>query len=213
MSSPDPARPPLKLVVYDRTCVTGYPWPGLSRYWGAGARLYRGLGRVDGSHAVTSWADALNRLIDCEPGRSIAEVQFWGHGKWGEARIGAEVLNLRTLLHTDPLATRIDRLRARLASDSALFWFRTCETFGALPGQAFARAFSERLGCRAAGHTYIIGYWQSGLHSIEPGGLPAWPSDEGLRHGSPAAPESARASSRRAPNTITCLDGRVPQGF
>ena len=101
MPSPDPAPTPLRLVIYDRTCVSGYPWPGLSRYWGAGARLYRGLGRVDGGRAVQSWADALDWLVECEPGRAIAEVQFWGHGKWGEARIGAEVLNLRTLLFGD----------------------------------------------------------------------------------------------------------------
>jgi hypothetical protein len=208
-----PSLEPLRLVIYDGTCRQGYPWPGLSRYWQAGTRLYAGLGRIDGRRAVASWADALDWLTNHEPEQPIAEVQFWGHGKWGEVRIGAEVFDIHTLLHNHPLAPRLDRLRSRLVPERALIWFRSCETFGAVSGQRFARAVSERFGCRGAGHTFVIGYWQSGLHSVLAGSVPDWSPEEGLKAGSPAAPLSAANSTRRAPNTITCLDGRVPDGY
>ena len=36
-------------------------------------------------------------------------------------------------------------------------------------GHDFARAWTDFFGSRAAGHTFIIGYWQSGLHTLAPG--------------------------------------------
>ena len=94
----------------------------------------------------------------------------------------------------------------------SLWWFRACETFGAVPGRDFARAFTDFLGCRAAGHTHVIAFLQSGLHSLGPGEEPHWPADEGLLHGSPDAPLEACPSAPGAPNTITCLHSRFPEG-
>jgi hypothetical protein len=106
------------------------------------------------------------------------------------------------------------RVRDRmLPADQGLWWFRTCETFGARAGHRFAGAFSDFLGCRAAGHTYIIGHWQSGLHSLGPGEEPGWPDDEALVDGTPDDPERASWSTRSAPNTITFLHGQVPAGY
>ena len=65
-------------------------------------------------------------------------------------------------------------------SPEALFWFRTCETLGATRGQRFAAAFGEAMGCRVAGHTFVISYWQSGLHVLGPGERPSWDQAEGL---------------------------------
>ncbi|MGB1700273.1 MAG: hypothetical protein ACPHRO_09985, partial [Nannocystaceae bacterium] len=89
-------------------------------------------------------------------------------------------------------------------------WFRTCETFGAQPGHDFARHLAAHMGARVAGHTYIIGPLQSGLHLLAPGQRPAWSDSEGLAEGTPQAPLRARWSSISAPNTITCLRRSLP---
>lgn len=199
-------------MVYDRTCRGGR-WPvGLSHSWWCGARLYGALDRIDASFGASSWEEALAFLLRACEGRPVVEVQFWGHGKWGEARIAGDVLDERALCAGHALELPLRRLRRRLA-DSALFWFRTCETFGALRGHSFASAFTEELGCSVAGHTYIIGPWQSGLHLLRPGATPHWSSEEGIRVGSPASPTCALWSTPLAPNTITCLHGTVPPGF
>jgi hypothetical protein len=201
----------LRLILFDRTCVNRLGL-GLSRVWSAGTGLYASLGRSDAAYGARSFRDALDWLSTVRPDRPIAEVQFWGHGKWGRLFIANEVLHRGALTpgaeHHAPLAA----LRERL-TDDALFWFRTCETFGADAGGDFARAWTDFFGCPAAGHTFVIGYWQSGLHLLRPGVIPHWPSAEGLVQGSPARPERAAPSMPGAPNTITCLAGRVPQGW
>lgn len=203
--------PPLRLVIHDRTCRGRWWRPGLTDAWAAGARLYRALGRVDAWRGVASWPEALAWAAEVEPGRLIGEVQYWGHGRWGRALAGADVLDAGSLAPAHPLHAALAAVRARLAPD-ALWWFRTCETFGTAAGHDFARAFARFLGCRVAGHTYVIGAVQSGLHSLLPGAEPAWSATEGLPPGVPDPPTAAR-SSLLAPNTITCLHGRVPPGM
>jgi hypothetical protein len=199
---------PLRLLIYDRTC-RGTGLPGLSTAWAAGARLYRARGLLDAHYAAASWGDALRFLATEQPERALGEVQFWGHGKWGDARIASEVLDERALLQRHALCPELSRVRARLAP-GALWWFRTCETFGAERGLRFATAWTDFLGARAAGHTYIIGFWQSGLHVLEPGATPDWSPDEGLARGTARAPEQALWSRPGEPNTITCLQGVLP---
>jgi hypothetical protein len=200
---------PLRLLIYDRTCRGRHGLPGLSTAWWAGSRLYSARDWLDGSYGAESWPEALDFLGSYAPGRPVAQIQFWGHGKWGDARIANEALDERALLRTHALHSPLRAVRARLAP-GALWWFRTCETFGAVRGQRFARAWADFFGARAAGHTYVIGYWQSGLHQIEPGAEPDWSADEGLKEGSPAAPREARWSRPGEPNTITCLRGTLP---
>jgi Domain of unknown function (DUF4347) len=197
-----------RLLVFDRTCVRTRG--GLSPVWSLGSRLYRGLGRFDQTRGVASWAEALDWLAARE--ESIREVQFWGHGKWGAAFVGADVLDAGALAKKHPLRTGLDRLATRLAPD-ALFWFRTCETLGAARGIAFAESLSEVLGARVAGHTFVIGFHQSGLHGLSPGTRANWSPEEGLEKGSAAAPERARRSTPFAPHTITCLTGSVPEAW
>ena len=211
--SPDDAATPLRVMVYDRTCTGRGPLPGLSHAWWTGSHLYRALGRIDATRGVSSWSEALSWLAEYEPERPIGEVQYWGHGKWGLARIDREPLDEDALLRDSSLRPLLERVRLRMCSPSGLWWFRTCETFGARPGHAFARAFTDFMGCRAAGHTYIIGHWQSGLHTLAPGDTPRWSDDEALLAGTPDAPERALWSKRTAPNTITFLHGRIPTGF
>jgi hypothetical protein len=144
-----------------------------------------------------------------QPKRRVGEVQYWGHGRWGRVFIAKDVVDVDTV--RDPTHSRhadVGALRDRLAPD-ALLWFRTCETFGRAEGHAFASSWSRFLGCRVAGHTHVIGPFQSGLHSLRPGGEPTWSVDEGTVDGS----EVGLMSRPGLPNTITCLHGSVPPGW
>jgi hypothetical protein len=207
---------PLRLLVFDRTCTGKRLLPGLSHAWSAGRILYRGLGRIDDARGVASWAEALDWLAAIEPRAPIAEVQYWGHGRWGRAFVDRDVLDERALGRGHPLHARLARLAMRmLPGREGLFWFRTCETFGQPVGKRFARQFADFMGCRVAGHTYVIGAFQSGLHSLLPGEDPSWPDDEGVpkKHRGPAEKATGRTSLPGAPNTITCLEGRIPEGM
>jgi hypothetical protein len=193
----------LRLMIYDRTCR------GLTRAWSVGGRLYGALGRLDDWRGVATWREALDWLVARSEGHVIAEIQFWGHGQWGCAWIDRERLDVSALVPEHPLYERLVALAARLApSGEALWWFRTCGTFGAEAGQDFARAWSRFFGCRTAGHTHEIGFLQSGLHELAPGAEPTWSEDEGRAPG--VASASGAPSSVFAPNTITCLHGAVP---
>src|SRR5688572_22448286 len=126
---------PLRLMIYDRTCTTakvkGLRAPfGLTHSWIAGGRLYGALRRIDAHTGVASWAEALEWLGTVEPDRPISEIQFWGHGQRGRVKIDAESLDASALAPGHPLRPALERIRERLAPD-ALWWFRTCDTFGA----------------------------------------------------------------------------------
>jgi len=204
----------LRLLVYDRTCRGPALLPGLSSVWSAGARLYSALGRLEAHFGAASWQEALSFLAEFRSSEQLSEVQFWGHGKWGELRISGDVLDARALSPRHPHAPLLDKIRDRMQKGAAgLFWFRTCETFGAERGQKFAREFGDFMNCRVAGHTYVIGAWQSGLHVLEAGEMPSWPAEEGLCDGTPKAPIRALPSAPNAPNTITCFDGKIPDGW
>lgn len=188
----------MRLLVYDRTC-TGRPLP-LTAAWWAGARLYGALGRFDAWRAVGTWEEAVGWLASFD--QPLEEVQYWGHGQWGNARIDRDILDRGRLHLLDPLRGRV-----------GLLWFRTCETFGARAGHDFARAVTEHLGCDAAGHTFVIGPWQSGLHRLSAGAAPHWSAEEGIATGNAEDPRSARRSGPRRPHTITCLRGDIPPGW
>jgi hypothetical protein len=197
---------PLRLLVYDATQARRPPRL-LGWSWRIGARLYAARGLLDASYAATSFDGALDFLARAE--RPIAEIQFWGHGKWGRALIERESLDRAALAPGHRLRPKLEAVRERLAPD-ALIWFRTCETLGARPGQDFARALADFTGARVAGHTLVIGYFQSGLHALSPGETPSWDASEGLAAGTAEHPERAHTSSPGQPNTITCFTGRLP---
>jgi hypothetical protein len=176
----------MRFVIYDRTC------PRLGRVWAAGARLYKALGWIDAFQSTESWDIRWPERVD--------ELQYWGHGKWGQVLAGKDVLHAGNLDRLAPLRGRV-----------SLVWFRTCETFGAHAGHDFATRLADYLGARVAGHTFVIGYRQSGLHALAPGERPTWPAHEGLAEGSPDAPKRAHGSSWRTPRTITALTPRLPR--
>jgi hypothetical protein len=192
-----------RLVIYDRTCTSGQR--GLSPVWAAGARLYRALGYVDDARGVASWDEAFGWLgSQREP---IGELQYWGHGKWGTALIGDEAFRAESISER---RGQLAALRERLTGD-ALVWFRTCETLGARAGHDFAMQLADTLGARIAGHTYIIGFHQSGLRGLSPGTRPDWAADDGLDEGTPEEPRRAKWSRPWAPRTIRALTPAVPR--
>lgn len=201
-------------MVYDRTC-TGAPWrPGLSHAWASGQYLYKALGRIDRALGVDTWDEALQWLGHVGGDDPIEEVQYWGHGKWGLARVDTVAFDAASLSPTHRWAAALDRIADRLLPEGqSQVWFRTCETLGCVPGQEFAKRLTDRLGCRVAGHTYIIGHWQSGLHSLAPGETPTWSVEEGLKAGSAEDPTAAYWSRAWHPNTISFLHGEVPAGY
>ncbi|WAS96932.1 hypothetical protein [Nannocystis punicea] len=205
-------RGPLRLMLFDRTCTGKRLRPGLSHAWWAGSHVYRGLSRFDASHGVSCWEDGLEWLATTHPDREIAEIQYWGHGHWGELFVDRKGLTAEALLPTHPLHRKLEAIRERMVPEH-LWWFRTCEAFGAVRGQEFARRFTDFFGGRAAGHTYIIGIWQSGLHSLRAGEVPTWSTQEGLSRGTAESPVEALWSRRREPNTIHFLNGKIPEGY
>ena len=196
----------MRVIAYDRTCVrTG---GHLSPAWAAGSWLYRGLRRADAARGVASWSEALAWLASL-PG-AIREIQYWGHGRWGSARVADDVLDRRSLLAGHPHRAQLDAVKARLDRDAQV-WFRTCETLGARAGIAFAEELADLLGARVAGHTHIIGFHQSGLHALAPGARADWDPAEGLAEGTPDHPVRARTSRPWRARTITCLHGHIPE--
>ena len=199
----------LRLLVYDATDKPGER--GLRTAWRTGARVYRALGRVDAYFPAQSWAAALSWLATFRDEEPIAEVQFWGHGKWGAALIADDVFSRATLGQGGATAAALVAIQKRmLPRDGSLVWFRTCETLGAQRGHDFAMQLSETLGARVAGHTYVIAALQSGLHGLKPGARPSWSTTEGLKRGTAEAPEEALWSSAKAPNTVHFMTSEVP---
>jgi len=201
---------PLRLMFYDDTCRRSKFGVGLTHSWIAGAHLYSVTRKFHATFAARDWQQALAWLASYEDHRPIAEIQYWGHGKWGRVLIDGEPLTAEALDAHHALRPRLEAIRERLQGPGALWWFRTCETFGAQIGHDFARRWSDFFGCRAAGHTYIIGPLQSGLHAVEPGQMPAWSTFEGIAEGTPERPSRALWSIPGAPNTISFLRPTLP---
>jgi hypothetical protein len=198
---------PLRVMLFDRSCRGQGIAPGLSHAWSVGSVLYRALGRIDTSYGAWSWAEGLDWLLDVSTHRPISQIQFWGHGEWGGLWIDEELLTRAALEPGHYLHDRLARLRSRLVSGNALWWFRSCDVFGTQVGHDFARAWTRFFGCRAAGHTHQIMFFQSGLHVLAPDEEPAWSLDEGVVPGLWKASDS----SAFAPRTITCLHNEIPR--
>jgi len=204
----------LRLMVYDRTCRGRPGLLGLSHIWQSGSWLYRGLDRIDGCLGVETWPEAFDWLMSYRSDQPIAEIQYWGHGKWGRVAVDKLAIDRSALAEGHSQYQKLCAIRERLIpGGEALWWFRTCEAFGADAGHDFAKAWTDFFGCPAAGHTYIIGFYQSGLHRLVPGARPHWSAEEGLAKGSAQEPLEALWSKRRAPNTITALRGAIPASF
>ncbi|HEY4117044.1 MAG TPA: DUF4347 domain-containing protein [Byssovorax sp.] len=187
---------------------------GLTPIWEAGAALYERAGVADAAESVSTWREALRFAIDAaeRTGRPIASLQAWGHGGFGNMRLGDTRLDVAALGRASAIAGELDALRDALTKD-ALVWLRCCSAFGAPAGQAFAAALADRLGARVAGHTHVIGFWQSGAHSIAPGERASWSATEGVALGAAGEVVGAKDSSPFAPRTVTALRTKLPAGW
>ncbi len=195
----------MRAIVYDKTCVKTRG--RLSPIWATGARLFKAVRRADEVCGVASWDEALTWLgTRSEP---IEEIQYWGHGKWGAAFVGEDVLDASALVDR---RRQLEPIRERLAP-TAQIWFRCCETFGARRGIDFAERLADFMGARVAGHTFIIGFHQSGLHALEPGARADWSPGEGLKRGTAEAPIEAQWSRPWKPRTLTALHGAIPSAW
>lgn len=200
----------VRLLVFDGTPKAGEK--ALRSAWSVGATLYRSLDWVDESFGATSWTEALAWLGSVRGDAAISEVQFWGHGNWGSASIAGDALSESSFSRGHAHREGLTRLAQRMAkATSPLLWFRTCETFGAQRGQRFAECCASELKARVAGHTFIIGAWQSGLHGLAPGAKPYWSASEGLVAGDAERPVRAAWSSLNAPNTVHFMNHQVPE--
>jgi hypothetical protein len=198
----------VRLLVYDKTCKGGNGG-NLTYAWAAGSKLYKGLGRIDAMKGVTSWDEAFDWIL--AQNETIDEIQYWGHGKWGYALVDGDRFDVSSL-QSGAHRAKLEAIAERLSPD-ALFWFRCCEVFGANRGIDFAERLADFLGARVAGHTYIIGFHQSGLHGLAPGVRADWAPDEGIVEGTPDAPVQGKWSKPWAPHTISCLSNTVPASW
>ena len=211
----------MKLVVYDATDTgplllvprivrgedgTARGTGGLTRWWRIGAALHTTAQRADAAFGATSWDEAIRwaREQAERSGRPVEELQAWGHGGWGYMGMGPTKL--------DAASDAYARALRPLLAPNALVWLRCCSAFAAEAGTDLAPRLADALGARVAGHTFIIGFWQSGLHVVSPGGRADWSVDEGTSRTS-AGVRIADVSRPGAPRTITCLRPGLPAGL
>jgi hypothetical protein len=184
---------------------------GLTTTWRLGGWMYRKLRTIDHVGGFNNWPEALEWAADVEPDRPIKEIQYWGHGSPGKAWMGRKTLTKNAF---EPGTNRdaLMRIKTRLTEDS-LIWFRTCSMFSGDRGHDFAKVWADNMQCRIAAHTYIIGPFQSGLHSLGPGEEPKWPRTEGIAEGTPKRILKGRWSMPWSPNTILALQSHKPENW
>lgn len=206
----------MRLMIYDRTALDdGFDIresnDNLTMSWVLGAKLYKATRSVDLVKGVASWAEALEWLNTVNPSEKIEQIQIWGHGWPGRSYIGKEFITLDDVV-SGPLSDGFAKLKNRLTPDS-IIWFRNCAVFCGEPGHKFAEGFSTHMGCVAAAHTYIIGLFQAGLHTIKPGQKAYWPVTEGIEEGPASWPKKIRWSRMWSENSIFCLRSDIPKGW
>lgn len=200
------SKKPLRLIVFDGSSVTRRNQPWLVGLWTVWARFLNCLGHIDAFKAAADWRSTFEWLNAVEPSRSIAAIQFWGHGKWGRALIGDDTLTLNIFSPGNPDRNMLQRLRSRfLPNSQTQFWFRTCETFGASAGVLFAKYWARFMSCRAVGHTHIIWLFQGGLSTVRSGEEPSWCASEGIAQGTPDRPARSFWSKPWSPRTVSCF--------
>lgn len=193
----------LDIMFYDSS-----DWAGeeLRFSWITGGKFYKLFRSVEHHDGFDSWIKALNWINSVEPDKKINSLQFWGHGSPGRVWINGEYLSARSVLASSEHRAHLNNLKNRLTKDS-LVWFRSCNVFSGKEGKLFAKVMATALDCKIASHTFIVGPWQSGLHSISPGQEPYWGDEEGMKDG------EKLWSMPWSPNTIFCLTGKVPKGW
>jgi hypothetical protein len=178
----------MKIILYDNTENGIKEW-----FWRRYVQVRVGWKKI----GVSSWADAHGKIFDAvRPGTRLMELQLWGDGSPGAPRINGK---------TAP--DDFWQTLSTLVTPDSLVWFRMCSVFFGEKGRGFARETVQTLGCRVAGHTHVIGPWQSGLYSLRPGASPAWP-----RHFGDLEWELLK-SGPFEPRTIFCATMKIPESW
>ena len=186
-----------RVIVYD----VGDDSPA-GRWWGPGAALFAA---TSGARVVKAKSvdHMLNQLLAMS-WLAGAQVEVWCHAFPGYLTIGGERLNRRDVLDDD----RVALLGAKLGP-TGTFWIRGCSAFAGPIGHAYAGVLADRLGCRVAGHTFLIGPLQGGLRTLRPQETPTWDPKEGEAGG-----EWGQAHTTwSTPNRIFALQSRIPEGW
>ena len=174
--------------------------PGFS--WMVCGQIARQAGRFELGLKAPSWgyAAAMLAIRADMAGKPWDMVQLWSHGVPGHPYMGGDKYTARE----DKEALR---MIGNVMNPKGTVWFRSCAVFSGSVGHDFAQRAAGLLGCRVAGHTFNIGPWQSGLHTLAPGDQPKWSTVEGNRDGTPLW------SAPWEPNTITALQWTIPRGW
>lgn len=186
----------MRVAVYDKNPGEGIGQWFLSLSWLIGCFLHKLFGKLDDYHGATSWEDAFSWL-ETRPG-PLASVQYWGHGSPGTVWLANKRLD----------QTQFKRLVTKMTPRSVL-WFRTCSTFEGQQGYDISKYLTTTLNCVVAGHTRVIGVFQSGLHTRKPGEEPRWP----LTEGDVGNPTLVGMGLQWGNNTIFCLRATIPEGW
>lgn len=188
-------------------------WAGeqLRFSWIAGGHFYKMFRSLEETKGCMDWIDALKYLSSVQPEKKIDTIQFWGHGTPGRVWINNDFLSVRSLLASSPHRAQLLKLKERVTPETVI-WFRSCNVFAGQEGHLFAIAFCQFMNCVIAGHTFIVGPWQSGLHTIRPGERPNWSKEEGLIKKEDGSVEKVW-SKPWSPNTVFCLTGKIPKGW
>jgi len=182
----------MKVILYDSSPngAVGWSWaigsfrPGWTRI---GAKSWDEAAEAIGS-AIFEATSKLNGIA------KLATLQIWGHGQPGEP-----------LLAGKPMTPAFMRRVQVGVSPTSLVWFRMCSVFFGAKGQAFAERTANELNCRTAGHSHVIGPWQSGLYSLKPGQTPSWAVGNGVWR--------SVKSGWRKQRTVFCTNMSFPDGW
>jgi hypothetical protein len=182
----------VRVILYDNTENSIKEW-----FWRRYVQVRRGWKKI----GVSSWDDAYEKVLGAvRPGTRLMELQWWGDGSPGAPRINGKTPPDD---FWQPLST--------LVTPDSLVWFRMCSVLFGRKGQSFAERTADELACRVAGHTRVIGVWQSGLCSVRPGVIqPFFPLD-GYRW--KEEDWQKNTSGWREPRTIFCARMSVPGGW
>lgn len=194
----------LSLMFYDNSV---WAKEMLVNTWTAGGKLYKLFRNVDHFIGVSSWEEAFEWLNTVAPGQKIKQIQFWGHGSPGKVWINGKSLSRFVKNPASAYHEHALELKKRLTEDSTI-WFRSCAVFSRQEGHDFAKDMSTFFNCKIAAHTYIVAFFQSGLHSLKPGQTPSWSITEGVN-----LDGKTLWSRINSPNTIICLQGVVPSDW
>lgn len=197
----------IRVMFYDKT-----RWAGeeLVSSWWAGGHVYKFFRKIDICKGVESWEEALDWMLSLDSTKKISMIQFWGHGSPGNVFINGDAINTNVLRSNHPLHLKFQALKKKL-TDQSVIWFRSCTVFQGSKGSFFAKRWAQFFNCKIAGHTFVVGPWQSGLHTLVPDQEPYWPLDEGVaEEGKGWNGSASQMSGPFQTNTIFCLRGDIP---